>query len=330
VKKLIKAMATQMTQLQPNKSKYLMGVLNVTPNSFSDGGQYDREAPCFSRVKDLLSQNVNYLDCGAESTAPFNEPCSFKEECNRFESILFPVLRKVSKDVNFRGFFELGTLSIDTYRPETFYFVANFIRGKWPHLKLLWNDVSGVLDDEVSLVLKSFSNCNYVYCHNLSPSRRETQNHKLHTFKSSPSESLFLDHLYEYFNEGLDFFSREKLLTRVILDPCFGFSKTMLQNKALLNHLVVLIRSFPKEIRWLIGISRKSFLQDSVEGYRKGPKNWDVVESLHCGLLSLWFQKLHDYTLIFRVHEPHVYYGALQASSFFHRKESALSLSKDI
>ena len=85
-------MATQMIQSQ---SKFLMGVLNLTPNSFSDGGQYNQEESCFSKILDLLSQNVAYLDCGAESTAPFNEACSLKEECTRFEEVLFHVAKKL-------------------------------------------------------------------------------------------------------------------------------------------------------------------------------------------------------------------------------------------
>ena len=307
-------MATQMIQSQ---SKFLMGVLNVTPNSFSDGGQYNQKESCLSRIEDLLSQKVSYLDCGAESTAPFNKACSFKDECNRFEDTLFPALVRLSKSPKNSSFFEAGTLSIDTYRPETFHFVASYIRSHWPGLRLLWNDVSGVLDDDTLYILNSFSNCDYVYCHNLAPTRNETQNHKSYFYKGSGLEGPFMDHLYDYFNQGLDFFHKESLSKRVILDPCFGFSKTMDQNKVLLKHLIDLVVYFPKEVRWLIGISRKSFLQDSVKGYRKGSKGWDAVESLHCGLLSLWFQKLWDYTLIFRVHEPHVYYGALQASSFF-------------
>ncbi len=307
-------MAIQMTQSQ---SKFLMGVLNITPNSFSDGGQYNHEDSCFSQVNSLLSQRVSYLDCGAESTAPFNKACSLKDECKRFEEILFPALLRLSKggDFNHKAFFEEGTLSIDTYRPETFYFVADFIRTKWQGLRLLWNDVSGTLDDDTLYILKSFPRCEYVYCHNLAPERVETQNHKMYFYDGPDSEDGFIEHLYKYFCQGLEFFNKSDLAHRVILDPCFGFSKTMAQNKVLLNQLIGLVGRFSKEVRWLIGISRKSFLQDSVKGHRKDPKDWAVVESLHCGLLSLWFQKLWDNTLIFRVHEPHVYYGALQASS---------------
>ncbi len=320
-------MATQMIQLQ---SKHLMGVLNITPNSFSDGGQYNQKESCFSKINDLLSQQVSYLDCGAESTAPFNEACTLKDECQRFEEILFPALIKLSKGYEHQVFFDSGTLSIDTYRPETFHFVASFIRSKWPTLKLIWNDVSGILDSETLSILNSFSHCDYVYCHNLAPTRNKVQNHKEYSYNGPDLEDSFIDHLYDYFNQGLDFFNKEGLTPRVVFDPCFGFSKTMMQNKVLLSHLTSLIGRFPVEVRWLIGVSRKSFLQDAVKGYRRGAQDWSVVESLHCGLLSLWFQKLREYTLIFRVHEPHVFHGALQASSFFSMKEEELRPPKEI
>ena len=294
-----------------------MGVLNITPNSFSDGGKYNQKESCFSKAGDLLSQGVSYLDCGAESTAPFNESCGPEEECKRFEEVLFPALKRLSKGLNHQSFFETGTLSIDTYRPETFHFVSSFVRSNWPNLRLLWNDVSGVLDDESLYILKSFPRCDYVYCHNLAPQRDKTQDHKKYFYNDSDLEDRFMGHLHDYFNHGLDFFNKAGLAHRVFLDPCFGFSKTMIQNKVLLNNLVGLISRFPSKVKWLIGVSRKSFLQDSVKNHRKGPQDWDVVESLHCGLLSLWFQKLWDYTLIVRVHEPHVFHGALQASAFF-------------
>jgi dihydropteroate synthase len=126
-----------------------MGVMNITPDSFSDGGEYD-----LSR----LSLPVDAWDVGAESTAPMNASISAEEEWKRFEPHL-DVLMKVPM------------LSVDTYHPETIYRFANLRNN------LIWNDISGKFDEHVENFLSLDKSFHYVFCHNLAPTRELSGRH---------------------------------------------------------------------------------------------------------------------------------------------------------
>jgi len=289
----------------------LMGVLNITPNSFSDGGLYSSLENCTKKMAEILSSEVNYLDVGAESTAPFNKPCTEEIEKKRVEDILIPSLLQLSLRDDCSDFFSGGTLSLDTYRPEIFSFVVRQLSPRFPHLKFLWNDVSGIIDEKTLTVLRENPESDYVYCHNLAPTREQTSFHK--DFVASGGLTDFLDHLKAYFQRGLDFFKGHGLQERVYFDPCFGFSKTLKHNEYLLKNLPVLIDHFPKEMKWVIGVSKKSFLREAIKERRSSSQDWEAVEFLHTGFLSLWFAQLREHKLVMRVHNPNVFHGALKA-----------------
>jgi dihydropteroate synthase len=120
-----------------------MGVMNITPDSFSDGGEFD-----LSR----MNSSADAWDVGAESTAPMNASISPDLEWARLEPHL-PELIKVP------------LLSIDTYHPETIFRMSSFRKN------LIWNDISGKFDDHVENFLSLDSSFQYVLCHNLCPSR---------------------------------------------------------------------------------------------------------------------------------------------------------------
>ena len=89
----------------------IMGVLNITPDSFSDGGFYNTVEKCRKHIKYLIDKGIQYLDVGAESTAPFNNSITQEEELLRYKNLFLPVVTDIPT---------LPSLSIDTYRPETF------------------------------------------------------------------------------------------------------------------------------------------------------------------------------------------------------------------
>lgn len=289
----------------------LMGVLNITPDSFSDGGSFASLENCSLKLSELLSFGPAILDVGAESTAPFNSPCSEEKEKGRFLDIFLPVFIEWGEKNQKHPFFLKGTLSIDTYKPEVFSFVVGKLKPHFPYLKFIWNDVSGVLDKEALRILEKDPKVSYVFCHNLAPMRKDSSHHMSYAFEGG--QQAFLEHLKSYFQEGLDYFGEFK--ERIFLDPCFGFSKTLQQNDFLIQKLPLFIRSFPRETPWVIGVSKKSFLQNAVREYRQSPKDWAPVECLHTGLLSLWFERLKGYRLAMRVHNPSVFYGALKAQT---------------
>jgi dihydropteroate synthase len=177
----------------------------------------------------------------------------------------------------------------------------------------LWNDVSGIIDEKTIAVLREHPESDYVYCHNLAPTRAQTSFHK--DFIAPGNLTDFLDHLKAYFQKGLDFFKKDDLQERVYFDPCFGFSKTLKHNEYLLKNLRALINHFPKEMKWVVGISKKSFLREAIKERRSSSQDWGPVEFLHTGFLSLWFAQLHDHKLVMRVHNPNVFHGALKAQA---------------
>ena len=226
-----------------------MGVINLTPNSFSDGGDFNQFHSFKNRFLELLKW-AHIIDLGAESTAPFNSKISAKEELSRYEELFFPLLEEL-EDPHIE-------ISIDTYKVDVFITVLKKINLKWPKTRVIFNDVSGAIDSELVDVLKSRElDFSYVFSHNLAPSREQTQNHMKYL---SPSVGMdFFRENIRYFEEGLKRLSTfEKT---IIIDPCFGFSKSREQNLYLLKNLKTFLLQFPVGLDCLVGISRKSFLR---------------------------------------------------------------------
>lgn len=192
--------------------------MNITPDSFSDGGEID-----VSR----LSFSCDAWDVGAESTAPVNSPIDAEEEWKRLEPFL-PSLLKIP------------VLSLDTYHPETIFKMASLRNN------LIWNDVSGKFDKDVENFLSLDSSFQYVFCHNLAPSRELSGRH--------------MDYATGTTLEGLKEFFWGRRHPRVIFDPCLGFSKAYEENWMILENLGKLQKMVGHN-RWLVGFSRKSFLR---------------------------------------------------------------------
>lgn len=233
-----------------------MGVINITPNSFSDGNVHLNTEKFLAKWNEHLSW-ARIIDIGAESTAPFNDPISAEEEISRFEKYFFPYL----SELKFPEW-----VSIDTYKVEVFDAVYNVFKHHNIRTKLIFNDVSGCIDDELKDYLKTDKDFDYVFCHNLAPTRDQTSFHM--NFKCEGSvlasvESSF----YEITNEN---FKR-----KIYLDPCFGFSKTREQNLELLKNLHQVTNKFENSI--VFGISRKSFLRSPPD---LNPKNEDAQKYL--------------------------------------------------
>ncbi len=257
-----------------------MGVINITPDSFSDGGQNLTPQKVLSNCLKMTKLGVDCFDFGAESTAPFNEKISIDSELNRFEENLFPVLEEILH-LN-------KTISIDTYKPEIFREVASRVYKINSKAQLIWNDVSGSVDDSLKETLKEYPRCTYVLSHNLAPSRFLTSDHMNYL-----EEDLDLKSFFERGVQSLSFHQE------VFLDPCFGFSKTFDQNWELIQKLPDLVKSFDKG--WVLGVSKKSFLKSVAKKVASpGPK---MTELLHLGILLNWQENLPINPYYLRVHD---------------------------
>jgi 2-amino-4-hydroxy-6-hydroxymethyldihydropteridine diphosphokinase/dihydropteroate synthase len=211
----------------------LVGIVNLTPDSFSDGGLFFNSGPAIRHCSDLVQSGVGILDLGAESTRPGAEPVSPEEEWAR----LRPVLESLGNPV---------TLSIDTRNPKIAYdslrLGANWI-----------NDVSGFQNPEmIEAVIES--KADLVFMHSLTVPASRTE---LLPSRADPIQEL-LDWAQTRISE-LEFKGISK--KRLIFDPGIGFGKTLEQTWEILRNL----RKFHSlGVRILVGHSRKSFFNSLV------------------------------------------------------------------
>lgn len=211
-----------------------MGVMNITPNSFSDGGEV-LSPESFQRKLNQMGE-IEALDIGAESTAPMNSAITWDVEWERWQMIL-PLISTFN-----------CVVSADTYHPETIQELLKFWKDHKVKVPLFWNDVSGKFDDAVSDFLKEGDQFHYVLCHNRAPTRDLSGKHMDYVKVSGDLFQELKDFLHPHAHE------------RVIFDPCLGFSKTYEENWKILDEFHELQKKISHD-RWLLGFSRKSFLR---------------------------------------------------------------------
>lgn len=278
-----------MTPFWPKASRpVFMGVINLTPDSFSDGGLYLKpNAAC--EMLELWSHSAFiFPDFGAQSTAPQNQGLSFEEEWARILSFL--------DEIDFETLQKFHLLSFDTYRPQT---MKNILAHSKVHKfsgHVLWNDVSGHFDDQVYELLLDHDKLSYVYTHNAVHSRELTPRHR--EFASLFDPETILETVTREF-EGVLGELEDEMRERVILDPGFGFAKDPEVSAQLLKDLPELMTRFNHNQLWLIGLSRKSVLQKM-----RSSKNWDELDLLQAKEIKSLLNRLSDHRFIFRVHDP--------------------------
>ena len=285
----------------------IMGVLNITPDSFSDGGQATNFEDFSKKFNDLLNW-ANIIDLGAESTAPFNSKVESNEELHRYQSTLFPYLRKNSDPET--------TLSIDTYKIDVFKSVAKEIHHYWPKTKIIFNDVSGKIDDKLFNLWDELDfKFDYVFSHNLAPSRDLTQKHMDYIYPEKNWD--FVKICIDYFLLGLE--KLKDVPSQIIIDPLFGFSKTREQNQFLLRSLKSFLLQFDYKVPCLIGISRKSFLRVPKDLDINISRNKDEIDMIQSILLYNFMQDNLKRTFLYRVHDPVSVTAAMKAYSLYNQ-----------
>ncbi len=213
-------------KLGMGKKTLVMGIVNVTPDSFSDGGQFFDYNKAIAHAISLVESGADILDIGAESTRPGHQPVTLEEEWRR----LAPVLRQLRKEVSV-------PLSLDSYKAE----VAH--RAVAEGVDII-NDVWGGLADEHMYDVVATTGVPYVLMHNST----------LKPHQTGDIVTLVRDELLNLVAKA-----EEKGVRRdqIILDPGVGFGKTVQQNMQLINGVDVLRSTrFPV----LLGTSRKSII----------------------------------------------------------------------
>lgn len=223
-----------------NQTSVLMGILNMTPDSFSDGGKHSSLQDATRHALKMLDEGATILDIGGESTRPgFNE-VTVTEEQGR----VLPVVRKLIE-------LEAGLLSIDTYHAET----ARIVLEAGAHIV---NDIWGLQKDPDMADLVAEKRAGIVIMHN------------------SRNRDVLPDVIEDqkfYFDKSLNIASKAGISDdAIVLDPGFGFGKNFQDNLDLLNRASELrIFGFPL----LAATSRKHFL--GIVTGRKEPKMRDIA-----------------------------------------------------
>lgn len=214
----------------------LVGILNVTPDSFSDGGQYQTLPQVVARVEELISEGASVIDVGAESTKPNATLISANEEWQRIEKIL-PSICEICKAKNI-------LVSLDTRHPE--------VAQKASKLGINWlNDVSGCITPELINVLKE-SELKYVLTHSITipPTKEDVL----------PLDCDVIKELISFAKEKIESLTQNGIAReRILFDPGLGFGKTQKQNYEIVERAAELRQI---GLPLFFGHSRKSFLQE--------------------------------------------------------------------
>ena len=227
------------SQLLANRSIFVMGILNVTPDSFSDGGKFNSVNSATEYAIEMLEDGADIIDVGGESSRPGAEEVSINEEINRTVPAIQNILKHKPNSV----------ISIDTTKPD----VAE--AALQSGAKII-NDISGISNDRILEIIKKY-NATVVIMH---------MQGKPRTMQENPSYENVVTEVHNYLKEKISYANRYGV-TSIIVDPGIGFGKSVNHNYELLKNLA----NFKTlETPLLIGVSRKSLIGKSL--------NLDVTE----------------------------------------------------
>lgn len=208
----------------------VMGILNVTPNSFFDGGKYKNETEILSQVEKMLLDGATFIDIGAYSSKPNAEFVSEQEEISRIVPVVDLVLKHYPETL----------ISIDTFRSEV-------VKASIESGAAIINDIAaGNLDEKMFEIIAKY-NAPYIMMHMRgNPQTMQT----LTDYDDIVKEMLF------YFSEKVAK-ARSFGINDLIIDPGFGFAKTIAQNYEVFQKMELFNML---ELPLLVGISRKSMI----------------------------------------------------------------------
>ena len=213
----------------------VMGILNVTPNSFYDGGKHNEINSIMHQVDKMLSEGADFIDIGAYSSKPSAEFVSEEEEIKR----LVPIIKELVDH------FPSIVLSVDTFR-------ANVAKVAVEHGAGIINDISAGLLDEKMLETVADLKVPYIMMH----MRGNPQ-----TMQSLTNYEDIVKEMIFYFSERIQK-ARSFGISDIVIDPGFGFAKTLEQNYEVLHKMELFSML---ELPLLAGVSRKSMIYKVLE-----------------------------------------------------------------
>ncbi|MAT79299.1 MAG: dihydropteroate synthase [Flavobacteriales bacterium] len=213
----------------------VMGILNLTPDSFYDGGKFKDINIVDNHISKMIKDGMDILDIGGYSSRPGAKEISLKEETNR----VLPIVKHIRKK------FPDLIISIDTFRSE----IANACLNEGADII---NDISaGILDKKMLQTISNF-NCVYIMMHMLG---------KPQNMQNYPSYENVVIEIIQFLSERIKI-ARDNGIVDLISDPGFGFGKTLENNFEILNNL----EKFKiLDIPILVGFSRKSMIYKTLK-----------------------------------------------------------------
>ncbi len=245
----------------PDTGALVMGIVNVTPDSFSDGGQFAAHDAAVAQARQLAAEGADILDIGGESTRPDATPVTLEEEVRR----VMPVIRALASGA------DMPVISVDSYKAET-------TRQALATGARIANDVWGLHREPRLADVVQEAAAGLCLMHN-----RTDKNPALD----------IVDDMRRFFSHSLTIAVRAGIpAARIALDPGIGFGKTLEQNLAAIRAIPVLKAEFGHAI--LLGVSRKSFLGLLTDR----PVNERLPGTLAAGLYGLFagadILRVHD------------------------------------
>ena len=252
------------SNLNFKKIPNIMGVLNLTPDSFSDGGKFNKKTTGLKHALNLFKFGADIIDVGGESTRPGSKSISEKEEWIRIEKII----RKISKKI---------PLSLDTRKSEI------MKKGTKIGIKLI-NDVSGLSYDSKTIDVLEKNKSPFVIQHSQGTPENMQDNPKY--------KNELLD-IYDFFEEKIKFLRSKGIKhNNIIVDPGIGFGKNLKHNMNLIRSVSIFhTLGFPI----LLGLSRKKFIKDlSGKNDTKERLGGTIASSLYSMMQGVQILRTHD------------------------------------
>ena len=242
----------------------IMGILNITPDSFYDGGRYNSDKKILDHVEKMIIDGAVFIDIGAYSSRPVGVDIDENEELKR----IIPAIELVNKK------FPEIIISIDTFRSK----VAEACLNSGASII---NDISASQLDEKMMETISKYNVPYIIMH----------------MKGNPQNMMDKTNYDDMLQEMIKYFSKKinqaisYKINDIIIDPGFGFAKNIKQNYDLLNHLD-LLKILDKPI--MVGISRKSMIYKSLDSTPEEALNGTTVLNTVALIKGASILRVHD------------------------------------
>ena len=245
----------------------IMGVLNITPDSFSDGGLYFDESQAYDQANLMMKDGATIIDVGGESTRPGSKTVNGKDEWGRIKNTIIKLKKNFSRKI----------LSLDTRK--------SYVMKKGIECGVdIINDVSGLNFDKKSFNIIKSKNTPFILHH-----MQGTPN----TMQKNPKYDDALLDIYDFFENKINFCVKKKFKRElIIIDPGIGFGKNLKHNLRIMSKIST-FHSLGCPI--LIGTSRKRFIEHIVTKFDTPDRTGGTLASVLYGLLQgVQLFRVHD------------------------------------